>query len=97
MDLLYWPVATTSLHTLNGSTSTEIIPLTGNPDVIREVEFEGTTLTSPTVYISFQTAFALDDCTQPVGRNHTGSLLPMQADQVSSIHGALGPQYITGT
>ncbi|GAB1740365.1 hypothetical protein NU219Hw_g5471t1 [Hortaea werneckii] len=28
--------------------------------------FEGTTLTSPTVYISFETAFALDECSKPV-------------------------------
>ncbi|KAI7220282.1 hypothetical protein KC333_g2435 [Hortaea werneckii] len=57
--------------------------------------FEGTTLTSPTVYISFETAFALDECSKPVGRNHTGSLIALLPDQVSSIHGALGPSSMT--
>ncbi|KAI7477724.1 hypothetical protein KC351_g8683 [Hortaea werneckii] len=95
VDLLYWPVATTSLHVTDGSTSTEIIPITGNPNTTSTMLFEGTTLTSPTVYISFETAFALDECSKPVGRNHTGSLIALLPDQVSSIHGALGPSSMT--
>ncbi|KAI6861866.1 hypothetical protein KC343_g6004 [Hortaea werneckii] len=66
VDLLYWPVATTSLHVTDGSTSTEIIPITGNPNTTSTMLFEGTTLISPTVYISFETAFALDECSKPV-------------------------------
>ncbi|KAK3614650.1 hypothetical protein LTR56_027118 [Elasticomyces elasticus] len=96
VDLLYWPVATTSLHTIGNSTSTEIIPLTGS-NVTRTAVYDDVTLTSPTVAISFQTAWAVDDCSKAVGRNHTGSIIPLRPDQVSSIHGSSGPQFITQT
>ncbi|KAK5696151.1 hypothetical protein LTR97_008571 [Elasticomyces elasticus] len=96
VDLLYWPVATTSLHTIGNSTSTEIIPLTGS-NITRTAVYDDVTLTSPTVAISFQTAWAVDDCSKAVGKNHTGSIIPLRPDQVSSIHGNSGPQFITQT
>ncbi|KAK5126173.1 hypothetical protein LTR08_005012 [Meristemomyces frigidus] len=61
------------------------------------MSYQNTTLTSPTVYISFETAFAQDECSSAVGKNHTGAILALQPDQVSSIHGSLGPQFITGS
>ncbi|KAK3647802.1 hypothetical protein LTR22_013639 [Elasticomyces elasticus] len=96
VDLLYWPVATTSLHTIGNSTSTQIIPLTGS-NATRTAVYDGVTLTSPMVAISFQSAWALDDCSKAVGKNHSGSILPLHPHQVSSIHGNSGPQYITQT
>ncbi|KAK4561429.1 hypothetical protein LTR86_004747 [Recurvomyces mirabilis] len=98
VDLLYWPVATTSLHTigsgLNASLSTQIIPITHAPNVTRTTVYKGITMTSPSVYVSFDSAWAFDECSQPVGRNHSGSIIAMLPDQVSSIHGSLGPQMV---
>ncbi|KAK3074974.1 hypothetical protein LTR53_002143 [Teratosphaeriaceae sp. CCFEE 6253] len=95
-QLLYWPVATTSLRTTGNATITDVIPLTGS-NATRTAVVDGITITSPTVYISFQTAWAVDDCSSPVGKNHTGSLIALRPDQVSSIHGNSGPQFITQT
>ncbi|KAK3110286.1 hypothetical protein LTR53_015569 [Teratosphaeriaceae sp. CCFEE 6253] len=95
-QLLYWPVATTSLRTTGNATITEIIPLT-RTNATRTAVVDGITITSPTIYISFQTAWAVDDCSSPVGKNHTGSLIALRPDQVSSIHGNSGPQFITQT
>ena len=95
LQLLYWPVATTSLHTLGNGTSTEIIPLTPHPNATQTAVVDGITITSPTVYISFQTAWATNNCGDPVGKNHTGSLIGLRADEVSSIHGASGPEFIS--
>jgi len=48
----------------------------------------GTTLTSPTVYVSFQTVFAENLCTA-VGGNHTGSIIGLAPQDVSTIYGNL--------
>lgn len=98
VELLYWPVATTSLYSGNdGEQRTSIIPISGDPAKTVTAMYDGITLVSPTVYISFQTAFALDECSSPVGHNHTGSIVAVQPSDLSSIHGSLGPQYITAS
>ena len=73
--LLYWPP-----NTRNGTGS-----VTAGPSVITTL---GTTLTSPTVYISFQTVFAENLCTV-VGSNHTGSIIGLAPQDVSTIYGNL--------
>jgi len=75
VQLLYWPS-----NTQNGSVET-----TAGPNVITTL---GTTLTSPTVYISFQTVFAENLCTA-VGGNHTGSIIGLAPQDVSTIYGNL--------
>ncbi|GAB7344900.1 hypothetical protein MBLNU457_3336t1 [Dothideomycetes sp. NU457] len=73
--LLYWPP--------NTRNTTE--NMTAVPSVITTL---GTTLTSPTVYISFQTVFAENLCTV-VGSNHTGSIIGLAPQDVSTIYGNL--------
>jgi len=75
VQLLYWPS-----NTHNSSVET-----TAGPNVITTL---GTTLTSPTVYISFQTVFAENLCTA-VGGNHTGSIIGLAPQDVSTIYGNL--------
>ncbi|KAK5746813.1 hypothetical protein LTR17_000443 [Elasticomyces elasticus] len=45
------------------------------------------TLTSPSVYISFETAFATNDCGQTLGQAYPGALLPLDPDSLFSIQG----------
>ncbi|KAK5695401.1 hypothetical protein LTR97_008907 [Elasticomyces elasticus] len=45
------------------------------------------TLTSPSVYISFETAYAINDCGQTLGQAYPGALLPLDPDSLFSIQG----------
>ncbi|GAB7329923.1 hypothetical protein MBLNU13_g01628t1 [Cladosporium sp. NU13] len=47
------------------------------------------TLTSPSVYISFQTAYALNDCGQTVGKAMPGALLPMDPQSLFTMRAGL--------
>lgn len=85
VQLLYWPPSNSSLSS-NGTNSTSTI--TAPPVVATTL---GLTLTSPSVYISFNTIYATNDCSY-VGHNHTGSVIAMRPQDVSSVVGF--PAYI---
>ncbi len=70
VDLYFWPPET---ETRTGS----------SPSATRSTVLNGTTLYSPTVYISIRTIYASDTCLQ-VGARHTGTLVAMPPDQVST-------------
>jgi hypothetical protein len=91
VDVLFWPPAseTASNETIgfsrrnvnNGSLVTHY-------DIAQPVVtamFGTHTLTSPSVYVSFQTAYALNDCGQTVGKARPGALLPMDPQSLSTM------------
>lgn len=88
VQLLYWPDSGNNTYngTYNNATTG---PITGAPATVTTL---GLTLTSPSVYISFQTIFATDNC-GAVGRNHTGSVIAMRPQDVSTVVGFPGYEY----
>ncbi|KAK4502052.1 hypothetical protein PRZ48_007863 [Zasmidium cellare] len=52
--------------------------------------YEGYTLVSPSVYISFETAYAMNDCNSTIGQAHTGSIIGLDPADLSS---AVGNQH----
>ncbi|KAK5694449.1 hypothetical protein LTR17_024788 [Elasticomyces elasticus] len=71
VELLYWTDHVT------------IQPANAELKLPRSAVLNGTTLYSPSVYISFQTAFATNSCGR-VGRNHTGTILAMRPQDLST-------------
>ncbi|KAK5677949.1 hypothetical protein LTS10_009833 [Elasticomyces elasticus] len=71
VELLYW----TDQVTIQAANAESESP--------RSAVLNGTTLYSPSVYISFQTAFATNSCGR-VGRNHTGTILAMRPQDLST-------------
>lgn len=51
----------------------------------------GTTFTSPTVYLSYDGVVAIDDCLRTIGKSHSGAVLNMNPTAVSSIELPHGP------
>ena len=78
VQLLYWPETTTPPLPSNATVTTA--PVT-EPAV---AVVDGVNITSPSVGISFATAFALNDCNTTVGQPHTGSILVLAPSDVSS-------------
>ncbi|KAK0896844.1 hypothetical protein LTR02_011032 [Friedmanniomyces endolithicus] len=88
VELYYWPSPaplSTSHPTITESTSSPL----------RSTALNGTTLYSPSVYISFQTAFATNSCRR-VGRDHTGTMLALRPEDVSTQVHVGGPVYQSG-
>lgn len=52
-------------------------------------------MTSPSVYISFDKVYANNACGKPVGRTHSGTILALQPDELSSVVGGYGTMYST--
>ncbi|KAK3645128.1 hypothetical protein LTR56_002655 [Elasticomyces elasticus] len=71
VELLYW------------TDQVNIQAVTAGSKSPRSAVLNGTTLYSPSVYISFQTAFATNSCGR-VGRNHTGTILAMRPQDLST-------------
>ena len=82
MQLFYWPVSR-STALANGTTAS---PMPTSAPAAREIQVvDGVTIISPSIAISFNTAYALNDCSKAVGSNHTGSVLVMPPGDVSSL------------
>lgn len=77
VQLIYWPVSTVPGYPNLTVTSNATEPVTA--------VVNGTTFTSPTVYLSYDGVFAIDDCTHDVGKSHPGAILGLNPDAVSSI------------
>lgn len=84
VELLYFPVSRTTDPNATMTTAPQT------------ALYGTTTLTAPTVYISFQTAYALNDCGTQVGARHPGALLPLHISQLSSVWGLYGTLYSQG-
>ena len=76
VELLWWPAMPTNSVAGNGSDIDQ-------PVSSRSTVLDGTTLVSPTVYISLHTISASDYCS-PVGKTYTSTLLAMNPRDVST-------------
>jgi hypothetical protein len=87
VELFFWPPT----PTFSGAHPTTKIASSSVGSII----MNGTTFLSPSAYISFQTAYASNSCSQ-VGAAHTGALLALPPEEVSTqIHWG-GKAYGTG-
>ncbi|KAK3112230.1 hypothetical protein LTR53_011725 [Teratosphaeriaceae sp. CCFEE 6253] len=83
VKLLYWQPSTA--HVLNYSISTGILPVgSTNATSASTVVFDGTTLTSPTVYISYDTLYASNSC-HGVGGTFKNTIIPVRTEDLSSL------------
>jgi hypothetical protein len=91
VQLLYWPVTRQpgDLCRSNASLATIGPTIPGKPNT---VEYEGTTLTSPTVYIALDGTWQLTS-SGTTFTDHTQVLLPQMPTDVSSMCGNLGGGY----
>ena len=77
VKLNYWPVSTVSGYA----------NLTVTPNATEPVTavVNGTTFTSPTVYLSYEGVSAIDGCGKPLGRSYPGAVLSLSPNDVTSI------------
>lgn len=76
VQLFYWPPGATQVHTTRRTGSSKgLLPLS--------TILDGTTLYSPTVYISLETVHAQNSCSQ-VGKTHAGTMIAMKPEDVST-------------
>jgi hypothetical protein len=95
VEVLFWPPA--SKLASNGTNITPTQGFSGGSASTRNnisqplvtAMFGTHTLTSPSVYISFQTAYALNDCGQTVGKARPGALLPMDPQSLFTMRAGL--------
>jgi hypothetical protein len=90
VELLFWPptTSTASGFARNGNLSAVSGPVTA--------VYKNFTLTSPSVYLEYKTAYALDGCSQTVGRGYPGALLALDPEDLYSID-ARNDYYIVTT
>ncbi|KAK1094169.1 hypothetical protein LTR48_000868 [Friedmanniomyces endolithicus] len=83
VQLLYWPAFTST----TGSNQTRSHASSGVPHPTAPVTalYKNLTLTSPSVYIDFKTAFALDNCGHTVGDPHPGAIIPLNPKDLYTI------------
>ncbi|KAK5119866.1 hypothetical protein LTR85_007192 [Meristemomyces frigidus] len=87
--LLYFPTS----RTVSGDHNTTTAPATTG---LATAVYGNATLTSPSVYISFHTAYAENACGAQVGNRHPGAILSLKPDQLSSAYGLYGTMYSEG-
>ncbi|KAK0283300.1 hypothetical protein LTR57_009426 [Friedmanniomyces endolithicus] len=84
VQLLYWPA---SKSTPGGNqTRSHAIPGVPRPTEVVTALYKNLTLTWPSVYIDFKTAFALDKCGQTVGDPHPGAIIPLDPKDLYTIN-----------
>lgn len=74
VELLFWP-STSVVPGLNNSTAGPVTAI-----------YKDTTLTSPSVYLEYKTAYALNGCSQKVGGSYPGAILALDPDDLYSIN-----------
>ncbi|OQO09951.1 hypothetical protein B0A48_04306 [Cryoendolithus antarcticus] len=87
VELLFWPTAIASSGQYPNTSITGAGPAT--------TVYKGMTLTSPSVYIEFKTAYALDGCSQAVGGTYPGAIIAVNPDELYSINAEL--DYLVST
>lgn len=95
VEVLFWPpaskIATNEAEAVpsQGFSDGSIHPRDNMSQPLVTAMFGTHTLTSPSVYISFQTAYALNDCGQTVGKAMPGALLPMDPQSLFTMRAGL--------
>ncbi|KAM0707233.1 hypothetical protein Q7P35_006564 [Cladosporium inversicolor] len=82
VELLFWPEATATATASPGSTTNDT---SLSPVALVTAMYKNMTLTSPSVYLEYKTAYALDGCSQKVGGHYPGALLALDPDDLYSI------------
>jgi hypothetical protein len=78
VELLFWPATSTTLNSNRNATVSDIRrPVTA--------VYKNFTLTSPSVYLEYKTAYALNGCAQTVGGSYSGAILALDPDDLFSI------------
>lgn len=86
VQLLYWPVSTVSGY--------PNVTVTSNATESVIAVINGTTFTSPTVYLSYAGVSARDNCYRPVGKSYRGTVIGVSPSAVASID---SPHYYATT
>ncbi|KAK4549400.1 hypothetical protein LTR36_006397 [Oleoguttula mirabilis] len=81
VEVFYWPGVTPGPDGKFANTTKPVNPST--------TEVSGITMTSPSVYVSFQSVYAADDCRQ-IGSGYTGSVLAFDPASISTVYGGPG-------
>lgn len=90
VELLFWPsTSTVANHTRDRTIAFASGPVTA--------VYKGTTLTSPSVYLEYKTAYALNGCSQTVGGSYPGAILALDPDDLFSIDARLDYFIMTTT
>nr|OQO29184.1 hypothetical protein B0A51_09386 [Rachicladosporium sp. CCFEE 5018] len=87
VELLFWP---TTIASSAQYTNASIVKAESATAV-----YKGMTLTSPSVYIEFKTAYALDGCSRTVGGTYPGAIIAVNPDELYSINAEL--DYLVST
>jgi len=89
VQLIYFPTTrTTSGQAAAHTTSPQ-------PTGLVTAVYKNITMTSPTVYISFDKAYAQNECGTQIGKAYPGAILPMDVADLSSVYGGYGTIYET--
>ncbi|KAK0283520.1 hypothetical protein LTR35_001946 [Friedmanniomyces endolithicus] len=83
VQLLYWPASASTPG--SNQTRSHASPGVTLPTAPVTALYKNLTLTSPSVYIDFKTAFALDNCGQTVGDPHPGAIIPLNPKDLYTI------------
>lgn len=90
VELLFWPsTSAIANHTGDHIKSTASGPVTA--------VYKNTTLTSPSVYLEYKTAYALNGCSQTVGGHYPGAILALDPNDLFSIDARLDYFVMTTT
>jgi len=85
VQLYYWPPTTATLfENGNGTVTARASALSPNNSVPITAIVGGVTLTSPTIYISYDTIYASDSCSG-IGRTITNTVIPISSNDLSSL------------
>lgn len=79
VQLNYWPVNTASIR-LNRTITPGALNLA-------TAVVNGATFTSPTVYLSIERAYAMDACSNKIGKEYPGAIIGLKPDALSSFEG----------
>ncbi|KAI7487758.1 hypothetical protein KC351_g2433 [Hortaea werneckii] len=80
VELIYWADMATASLRHNASSTASAEPATAL--------YKNTTLTSPTVYIDFKTAYATNNCGQTVGGTYPGAIVGVDPHSLYSVLGS---------
>ena len=83
VQLLYWPPSTATLVE-NGTVTARPAHPVGNASYLMTAMFGNVTLTSPTVYISYDTLHASNSCSG-VGGRYRNTIIPVSSKDLSSL------------
>ncbi|KAK0367148.1 hypothetical protein LTR94_000145 [Friedmanniomyces endolithicus] len=82
--LLYWPPSTAHVSSGDGISTAHLKRSVANGTAIHTAIFGGTTLTSPTLYISYDTLYASNSC-HGIGWTIKNTIIPVASSDLSSL------------